>query len=33
MKKALLILALLTMVGLAAAKYSDEFPLGTYSYL
>ncbi|GAB1468252.1 hypothetical protein MASR2M64_09640 [Candidatus Cloacimonadota bacterium] len=33
MKKALFIFILLSLIGLAAARYSDQFPLGTYSYL
>jgi len=33
MKKVFLVFILLTTIGLATARYSDQFPLGTYSYL
>lgn len=33
MKKALFIFILLSLIGFATARYSDQFPLGTYSYL
>ncbi len=33
MKKALLAFILLILIGYTAARYSDQFPLGTYSFL